>query len=149
MSGAADVYVPAGQAGTTGQLAQVPRAASLLGWFHRTFPHVTVCAQLTGAVGGGHLNLDDGPTQQHLVASAQSLLKAGFTGISYDLSPVASGDSGLLTVLARTRALHPAVLSVDTPKLEPLAGMGLPVALNLVAAERELYDTDRAWRRAR
>src|SRR5437763_1627477 len=26
--------------------------------------------------------------------------------------------------------------------------MGLPVALNLVAAERELYDIDRAWRRA-
>ena len=26
--------------------------------------------------------------------------------------------------------------------------MGLPVQLNLVAAERELYDTDRAWRRA-
>ena len=101
----------------------------MLGWFHRTFPRVTVCARLTGAVGRGHLDLDDGATQQHLVASAQSLLKAGFTGISYDLSPVASGDTGLLTVLAKTRALHPAVLSVDTPKLEPLAGMGLPAAL--------------------
>lgn len=128
-SGVADVYVPAGQVDATGQLAAVPRAASLLGWFHRTFPRVTVCARLTGAVGRGHLDLDDGATQQHLVASAQSLLKAGFTGISYDLSPVASGDTGLLTVLAKTRALHPAVLSVDTPKLEPLAGMGLPAAL--------------------
>ncbi|WP_300677190.1 hypothetical protein [Nocardioides sp.] len=128
-SGVADVYVPAGQVDASGQLAAVPRATSLLGWFHRTFPRVTVCAELTGAVGRGHLNLDDGPTQQQLVASARSLLKAGFTGISYDLSPVASGNPGLLTVLARTRALHPAVLAVDTPKLEPLAGMGLPAAL--------------------
>lgn len=128
-SGVADVYVPAGQVDATGRLAQVPQAASLLSWFHRTFPRVTVCAWLTGAVGRGHLDLDDGPTQQHLVASSQALLKAGFTGISYDLSPVASGDAGLLTVLARTRALHPAVLSVDTPKVEPLPGMGLPTAL--------------------
>jgi hypothetical protein len=128
-SGVADVYVPAGQVDATGQLTAVPRAAALLGWFHRTFPHVTLCAGLTGAVGRGHLDLDAGATQQHLVASAQSLLMAGFTGISYALSPVASGSTGLLTVLARTRALHPAVLSVDTPKLEPLAGMGLPSAL--------------------
>ena len=125
----ADVYVPAGQAGADGRLTAVPRAGSLLSWFHRTFPQVTLCAGLTGAVGHGHLDLDDGATQQHLVASARSLLRAGFTGISYDLSPVASGDAGLLTVLARTRALHPAVLSVDTPKLEPLSGMGLPAAL--------------------
>jgi hypothetical protein len=125
----ADVYVPAGQVDATGRLAGVPRAASLLGWFHRTLPHATVCAWLTGAVGRGHLDLDDSATQQHLVASARALLKAGFTGISYDLSPVASGNTGLLTVLAKTRALHPAVLSVDTPKLEPLAGTGLLAAL--------------------
>ncbi len=125
----ADVYVPAGQVDAAGQLAVTPSAGSLLGWFHRTFPRVTVCAWLTGAVGRGHLDLDDGATQQHLVAASRSLLRSGFTGISYDLSPVASGDAGLLTVLTRTRALHPAVLSVDTPKLEPLSGMGLPTAL--------------------
>ena len=125
----ADLYVPAGPVNAAGQLTAAPRAASLLGWLRRTFPHVTVCAGLTGAVGRGHLDLDDGATQQHLVATARSLLRAGFAGISYDLSPVASGDAGLLTVLTRTRALHPAVLSVDTPKLEPLSGMGLPTAL--------------------
>jgi hypothetical protein len=115
----ADLYVPAGPVNAAGQLTAAPRAASLLGWLRRTFPHVTVCAGLTGAVGRGHLDLDDGATQQHLVATARSLLRAGFAGISYDLSPVASGDTGLLTVLTRTRALHPAVLS----------GMGLPTAL--------------------
>jgi hypothetical protein len=130
-SGVADVYVPAGQVGALGQLApaRYAGAGSFLGWFRRTFPHVTVCAELTGTVGRGQLNLDDGATQQNLVATSRSLLRAGFTGISYDLSPVASGDAGLLTVLDQTRALHPAVLSVDTPKLEPLSGMALPAAL--------------------
>jgi hypothetical protein len=128
-SGVADVYVPAGQVSMTGELAPSPGTASFVSWFRRTFPHVQVCAWLTGTVGRGHLDLDDGATQQALVASARSRLRAGFTGISYDLAPVASGDAGLLTVLDQTRALHPAVLSVDTPKLEPLTGMGLPAAL--------------------
>jgi hypothetical protein len=128
-SGVADVYVPVGRADAAGQLDPAPPAASFLGWFRRTLPHVTVCAELTGTVGRGQLNLDDGATQQGLVATSRSLLRAGFTGISYDLSPVASGDTGLLTVLGQTRALHPAVLSVNTPKLEPLSGMALPAAL--------------------
>jgi hypothetical protein len=128
-SGVADVYVPAGQVGATGKLEPLSGTKSFLGWFRGTFPHVQVCARLTGTVGRGHLDLDDGATAQALVASARSLLRAGFTGISYDLAPVASGDAGLLAVLDQTRALHPAVLSVDTPKLEPLTGMGLPAAL--------------------
>ncbi len=128
-SGAADVYVPAGQVSSTGELTPPPGTASFVTWFRRTFPHVQVCAWLTGTVGRGHLDLDDGATARALVASARSSLHAGFTGISYDLAPVASGDAGLLAVLDQTRALHPAVLSVDTPKLEPLTGMGLPAAL--------------------
>jgi hypothetical protein len=128
-SGVADVYVPAGQVSATGQLAPPPGTEAFLGWFRRTFPHVQVCAWLTGTVGRGHLDLDDSATQQAVVASARSLLAAGFTGISYDLAPVSSGDAGLLAVLDQTRALHPAVLSVDTPKLEPLTGMALPAAL--------------------
>ena len=128
-SGVADVYVPAGPVSATGELAPAPGTASFVSWFRRTFPHVQVCAWLTGTVGRGHLDLDDGATQRALVASARSRLRAGFTGISYDLAPVASGDAGLLAVLDQTRALHPAVLSVDTPKLEPLTGMGLPAAL--------------------
>jgi hypothetical protein len=125
----ADVYVPAGPVSASGELTPAPGTASFVSWFRHTFPHVQVCAWLTGTVGRGHLDLDDGATQQALVASARSRLRAGFTGISYDLAPVASGDAGLLAVLDQTRALHPAVLSVDTPKLEPLTGMGLPAAL--------------------
>jgi hypothetical protein len=128
-SGVADVYVPAGTFGASGGLTPAAGTASFVSWFRRTFPHVQVCAWLTGTVGRGHLDLDNGATQQALVASARSRLRAGFTGISYDLAPVASGDAGLLAVLDQTRALHPAVLSVDTPKLEPLTGMGLPAAL--------------------
>ena len=130
-AGVAEVYVPAGQVDALGQLApaRYAGAGSFLGWFRRTLPHVTVCAWLTGTVGRGQLNLDDAATQRAIVASAGALLHAGFTGISYDLAPVASGDTGLLSVLDGTRALHPAVLSVDTPKLEPLAGMELPAAL--------------------
>ncbi|HEY1672595.1 MAG TPA: hypothetical protein VGG50_07745 [Streptosporangiaceae bacterium] len=128
-SGVADVYVPAGPVSASGELTPRPGTASFVSWFRRTFPHVQVCAWLTGTVGRGHLDLDDGATQQALVASARSRLQAGFTGISYDLAPVASGDAGLLAVLDQTRALHPAVLSVDTPKLEPLTGMGLSAAL--------------------
>ena len=128
-SGVADVYVPAGPVSAAGGLTPSPATASFVSWFRRTFPHVQVCAWLTGTVGRGHLDLDDGATQQALVATSRSLLRAGFTGISYDLAPVASGDAGLLAVLDQTRALHPAVLSVDTPKLEPLTGMGLPAAL--------------------
>ena len=128
-SGVADVYVPAGPVSASGELTPLAGTAPFVSWFRRTFPHVEVCAWLTGTVGRGHLDLDDGATQQALVASARSRLRAGFTGISYDLAPVASGDAGLLAVLDQTRALHPAVLSVDTPKLEPLTGMGLPAAL--------------------
>jgi len=130
-SAVADVYVPAGPVTGATPLTPAAGTASFLRWFRRTFPHVQVCAWITGAVGsgGGHLDLDDATIQQSLVASARSLLRAGYTGISYDLSPVASGDAGLLSVLSRTRALHPALLSVDTPKLEPLTGLGLPTAL--------------------
>jgi len=134
-SGVADVYVPVGAYGPAGtesgaaQLTPAAGTAPFLGWFRRTFPHVQVCAWLTGTVGRNQLDLDDTATQRGLVASARSLLRAGFTGISYDLAPVSSGDAGLLAVLDQTRALHPAVLSVDTPKLEPLAGMALPAAL--------------------
>jgi hypothetical protein len=138
-SGVADVYVPVGayvvpgmeSGAASGGARLTPTAAtrSFLSWFRRTFPHVQVCAWLSGSVGRDQLDLDDTATQRDLVASARTLLQAGFTGISYDLAPVASGDAGLLAVLDQTRALHPAVLSVDTPKLEPLTGMALPAAL--------------------
>jgi hypothetical protein len=128
-SSVATVYVPVGKVTATGGLALAPRTASFVSWFRRTLPHVQLCAWLAGTVGRGQLNLDDRSTQQSLVATSRALLRAGFTGISYDLAPVASGDAGLLAVLDQTRALHPAVLSVDTPKLEPLAGMALPAGL--------------------
>ena len=130
-SGVSDVYVLAGQVSAGGQLdpSQYAGAAAFLRSFHAALPHVRVCAWLNGTVGQGQLDLDDTATRAAVVASAAALLHAGFGGISYDLTPVASGDSGLLNLLDATRALHPGVLSVDAPKVEPLAGMGLPAAL--------------------
>ena len=130
-SGVSDVYVLAGQLSAGGQLdpSQYAGAAAFLRSFHAALPHVRVCAWLNGTVGQGQLNLDDAAVRAAVVASAAALLHAGFGGISYDLTPVASGDSGLLDLLDATRALHPGILSVDAPKVEPLAGMGLPAAL--------------------
>jgi hypothetical protein len=130
-SGVSDVYVLAGQLSAGGQLdpSQYAGAAAFLRSFHAALPHVRLCAWLNGTVGQGQLNLDDTTTRAAVVASAAALLHAGFGGISYDLTPVASGDSGLLDLLDATRALHPGILSVDAPKVEPLAGMGLPAAL--------------------
>ena len=130
-SGVSDVYVLAGQLSAGGQLdpSQYAGAAAFLRSFHAALPHVRVSAWLNGTVGQGQLDLDDTAVRAAVVASAAALLHAGFGGISYDLTPVASGDSGLLDLLDATRALHPGVLSVDAPKVEPLAGMGLPAAL--------------------
>ena len=121
----------AGQLSADGQLdpSQYAGAAAFLRSFHAALPHVRVCAWLNGTVGQGQLDLDDTAIRAAVVASAAALLHAGFGGISYDLTPVASGDSGLLDLLDATRALHPGLLSVDAPKVEPLAGMGLPAAL--------------------
>ncbi len=132
-AGISDVYVKAGQVDAAGRLspAQYAGAGTFLASFRAALPHVRLCAWIGGTVGGGHLNLDDASTRASIVASASALLHAGFGGISYDLSPVASGDTGLLSLLTATRALHPAVLSVTAPKLEPLAGMSLPAALIL------------------
>jgi hypothetical protein len=92
---------------------------------------VHVCAWLTGTVGVGQLNLDDAATRAAIVASASRLLRSGFTGLQLDLGPVSSGDAGLLTLLTALHGLHPGVLGVMTPKLEPLAGLTLPGSLLL------------------
>jgi hypothetical protein len=55
------------------------------------------------------------------------VLRAGFTGIHYDLEPVPSGDQDYLRLLAATSDLRPRPepLSVSVPKLEPLPGLRL------------------------
>lgn len=132
-AGISDVYVQAGHLDAAGRLspAQYAGAGTFLAALRAALPRVRVCAWIGGTVGAGRLNLDDAATRAGIVASASALLRAGFGGISYDLSPVASGDTGLLSLLTATKALHPAVLSVTAPKLEPLAGINLPAALIL------------------
>lgn len=132
-SGITDVYVQAGPLDGTGRLdpAQYAGAPAFLASFRAALPHVRVSAWLGGNAGPGQLNLDDAATRRTIVASAAAVLHAGFAGISYNLVPVASGDRGLLSLLDATRALHPAVLSVTAPKIEPLSGMELPASLIL------------------
>ena len=132
-SGISDVYVQAGQLDGAGRLApaQYAGARAFLASFRAALPHVRVCAWLGANVGRGQLNLDDAATRRTIVASAAAALHAGFAGISYNLVPVTSGDGGLLSLLDATRALHPAVLSVTAPKIEPLSGMELPASLIL------------------
>jgi hypothetical protein len=132
-SGITDVYVQAGRLDAAGRLSpsQYAGAGAFLGSFRAALPHVRVSAWLGATVGRGQLNLDDAATRGAIVASAAAVLRAGFAGISYNLVPVASGDRGLLSLLDATRALHPAVLSVTAPKIEPLSGIELPASLVL------------------
>jgi len=127
-SGIRDVYVFAGQLDARGRLspAQYPGARTFLASFRAALPHVRVSAWLGGVLGGGHISLGDAATRGSIVAVASAVLRAGFSGVHYDLEPVSNGDSGLLSLLDATRRLHPAPLSVAVPKLEPLPGIRLP-----------------------
>jgi hypothetical protein len=133
-SGIRDVYVLAGQLSAGGRLspAQYPGAGPFLASFRAALPGVRVSAWLAGVVGGGHINLADAATRASIVTVASAMLRAGFNGVHYDLEPVSSGNTGLLSLLDATRRLHPASLSVAAPKLEPLPGLRLPASLVLL-----------------
>jgi hypothetical protein len=90
-----------------------------------------VLAWVTGSVGVGQLSLDSASTRSSIVSAARGLLRSGFSGLELDLGPVASGDSGFLSLLTSLRALRPGVLGVMTPKVEPLPGLTLPASLLL------------------
>ncbi len=110
---------PAGYAG----------AGPFLTAIHAGLGRVRVSAWLRGAVGAGHINLADHATRANILAAAGSALRAGFSGVNYDLQPVTSGDTGLLRLLRATRRLAPEPLSIAAPKLEPLPGLRLPAEL--------------------
>jgi hypothetical protein len=131
-SGIADVYVLAGRLDARGSLdpAAYPAARGFIAALHATLPSVRVFAVLAGNAGSAGLNLDDGGTRSQIVAAAVAARHAGFGGVQYELSPVASGDPGLLSLLSATRsALRSVPLSVVVPKIEPLPGFRLPASL--------------------
>lgn len=131
-SGIRDVYVLAGQLDTRGSLGPgaYPAARAFVAALHAAVPAVRVFAVVGGDVGSGGLNLDDAGTRARILASALAALHAGFGGLQYELTPVASGDPGLLSLLSATRsALGSAPLSVVVPKVEPLPGVRLPGSL--------------------
>jgi hypothetical protein len=113
-----EVFVPAGQLASSGRLATRPfRPIKLTG------PRISAVLTGTG------LNLDDASVRAAVLASAAAVLGRGYTGLQLDLSGVASGDQGLLTLLAALRSRHVAPLSVLVPKIEPLPGLSAPAAL--------------------
>jgi hypothetical protein len=131
-SGIRDVYVLAGQLDAGGSVgpAAYPAARAFIASLHAALPSVRVFAVLAGNVASGGLDLDDAGTRGRIVASAVAALRAGFGGLQYELTPVASGDPGLLSLLSATRsAATPAPLSVVVPKIEPLPGFRLPASL--------------------
>jgi hypothetical protein len=117
-----DVY--AGRFSSSGAL--IPAAGAPAARAVRSLRGHQVLAWITGDP-----SLDSGSVRSSIVSAARGLLRSGFSGLSVDLRPVASGDSGLLTLLSALRGLHPSVLNVMTPKLEPLAGLTLPGSLLL------------------
>jgi hypothetical protein len=129
-SGVSDVYVFAGQLDSRGQLgpAAYDRVRSFLAAFHAALPRIRVSAWLSGVLGPGHLSLARPATRGAIVATVATLLRAGFSGLHYDLEPVPDGDQDYLRLLDATDALRqrPEPLSVSVPKLEPLPGLRLP-----------------------
>jgi hypothetical protein len=129
-SGISDVYVFVGQMSPDGHLdpRKYADAGRFLGAFHRALPRVRVSAWMSGVLGGGNISLASAATRGRIAASAAAVLRAGFTGIHYDLEPVPSGDQDYLRLLQATSDLRPRPepLSVSVPKLEPLPGLRLP-----------------------
>lgn len=134
-SGISDVFVFVGQMSSAGHLAPAhyADARSFLTAFHAALPRIRVSAWLSGVLGGGNIDLADGATRDQIVATVAALLRAGFSGVHYDLEPVPSGDQDYLRLLEATGALRPRPepLSVSVPKLEPLPGLRLPWQLGI------------------
>jgi hypothetical protein len=129
-SGISDVYVFAGQMGADGHLdpARYAEARPFLAAFRAALPQVRVSAWMSGVLGPGNISLASATTRARITASAAALLRAGFSGIHYDIEPVPSGDQDYLRLLQATSELRPRPepLSVSVPKLEPLPGLRLP-----------------------
>jgi hypothetical protein len=119
-----------GQMSSDGQLnpGKYAKAGPFLAAFHKALPRVRVSAWVSGVLGGGNISLASAATRGRITASAAAVLRAGFTGIHYDLEPVPSGDQDYLRLLQATSNLRPRPepLSVSVPKLEPLPGLRLP-----------------------
>lgn len=129
-SGISDVYVFVGQLSPDGRLdgRKYAGAGPFLAAFHRALPRVRVSAWMSGVLGGGNISLASATTRGRIAASAAAVLRAGFTGVHYDLEPVPSGDQDYLRLLQATSGLRPRPepLSVSVPKLEPLPRLRLP-----------------------
>lgn len=139
-SGIKDVYAFVGQIDANGHLSPAGYAAAgpFLAAMHGALPRVRVSAWLGGVLadgsGGnrpaaapGPIGLRNPAIRSRIVQSASAVLRVGFSGVHYDLEPVANGDQNFLRLLATTSKLRPRPdpLSVSVPKLEPLPGLRL------------------------
>jgi hypothetical protein len=129
-SGISDVYVFVGQMSADGHLdpGKYADAGSFLAAFRRVLPRVRVSAWMSGVLGSGNISLASAATRDRITGSVAAVLRAGFSGIHYDLEPVPSGDQAYLQLLQATSELRPRPepLSVSVPKLEPLPALRFP-----------------------
>jgi len=129
-SGISDVYVFVGQMSANGYLdpGKYADARSFLAAFRKVLPQVRVSAWMSGVLGTGNISLASPATRDRITGSAAAVLRAGFSGIHYDLEPVPSGDQAYLQLLQATSELRPRPepLSVSVPKLEPLPALRFP-----------------------
>jgi hypothetical protein len=133
-TGIRDLYVHAGPLDDDGTLppSRYPRGAWLVGALHRAVPGVRVHAWLGDVVAPDRLVLTDAATRARVLDGARAVLATGFDGVHYDFEPVADGDPGLLVLLRDTAALahgQGRLVSVAAHQVEPLAGLGRPLAL--------------------
>jgi hypothetical protein len=140
-SGIEDIYTFVGQIDADGHLSAAGYAAAgpFLAAMRGALPRVRVSAWLGGVLAGGPgsdrpaaapgpMDLGNPAVRSRIVRSAAAVLRTGFSGVHYDLEPVANGDRSFLRLLAATSKLRPRPdpLSVSVPKLEPLPGLRLP-----------------------
>lgn len=136
-----DVYLYAGAMAGDGALpeAAVADATGLLDLVTDALPDARVSAWALPA--GENADLTDELTRERIAESARALVDAGFDGVHFDVAEIRNNAPGLVPLLEATREALPedAVLSAAAPRLEPLAGMGLP--LGLIADDAGYWST--------
>ncbi|MCE0536298.1 hypothetical protein LWF15_12340 [Kineosporia rhizophila] len=127
-TGIRDLYVHAGPYADDGTLdpALRPRASWLLEALHTALPQVRVQAWLGNVLADNRMSLASAATRARVLEGAEAILAEGWDGVHYDFEPARNGDQDFLDLLAATHSRTQAagaLLSVATPKLQPVTGL--------------------------
>ncbi|GLY28954.1 hypothetical protein [Kineosporia sp. NBRC 101731] len=136
-TGMRDLFVHAGPYADDGTLdpALRPRAAWLVKALHTALPEVRVQAWLGNVLADDRMDMSSASTRARVLTGVDGILADGFDGVHYDFEPSANDDQNFVDLLAATRIktqAHQALLSVATPRVELLPGLGLATGLSPV-----------------